>query len=307
MALWTKTSCNTFTLMESSNICVTTDIWQSCPIAGFDSEYGAHDFWTDGTNIYFSHNEIQYVLNKESGAWEQKDWSGLTSFRGHQIWTDGTNIYYSNADLQYVLNKETLTWETKVWNGETAELDGWFIWKDGDNIYHNTQYDFSGDEKINRQYVLNKETDTWETKTWNGLDGFYGGGIWSDGENIYYSWWHDHYIFNRENETWEVKTWDRLPYSPNGIIGKYIWTDGVNIYVNGEIGNNYYSAVLNGNSWDEVSWKGQSAKLDAGEFWTDGNNIFYTNYNSTACLSSEMQMYTRQNGEWVKTGVVTLQ
>ena len=59
-----------------------------------------------------------------------------------------------------------------------TEFDGGRIWTDGENIY------YSGSEG---QYVLNRETSTWESKTWSGVTSIAGEYIWTDGENIYYS------------------------------------------------------------------------------------------------------------------------
>ena len=100
--------------------------------------------WTDGTNIYYSNQSNQYVLNKSTSTWEAKTWSGLTSFDGRSIWTDGDNIYYSSGTSQYVLNKSTSTWTKKTWSGLTS-FAGVAVWTDGDNIYYSNYSD---------QYVL---------------------------------------------------------------------------------------------------------------------------------------------------------
>ena len=63
------------------------------------------------------------------------------------------------------------------------QMYGSHIWSDGDNIYYSY---IDGTYRIN-QYVLDKSTSTWSTKTWNGLSSIDGRNIWADGTNIYYS------------------------------------------------------------------------------------------------------------------------
>jgi hypothetical protein len=53
-----------------------------------------------------------------------------------------------------------------------------YIWTDGDNIYYSDG---------SSQYVFDKASSTWTTKTWNGLASFNGQNIWTDGGHIYYS------------------------------------------------------------------------------------------------------------------------
>ena len=72
-------------------------------LTSFDSSY----IWTDGTHIYYSIFDDQYVLDPATSTWSPKTWSGLTRFAGNSIWTDGTNIYYSSDSSQYVLSSHS--------------------------------------------------------------------------------------------------------------------------------------------------------------------------------------------------------
>ena len=99
-----------------------------------------------------------------------------------------------------------------------------------DNIYYSNG--------IN-QYVLNKATSTWSTKTWNGFTNLEGSYIWTDGDNIYYSDGSYQYVLNKETSTWSAKTWNGLT-NPSAA---YIWTDGENIYYSG--GSSGTQRVLN--------------------------------------------------------------
>ena len=69
--------------------------------------------WTDGTHIYYTHNYYDenlmdtvytnYVLNKDTGEWVEKQWYGVTDFYDSNLWTDGTNVYKSDGGGTHVL------------------------------------------------------------------------------------------------------------------------------------------------------------------------------------------------------------
>lgn len=196
-----------------------------------------NQIWDDGNNIYYSNAIIQYALNKETSTWEAKTWNGeFTRPSKNCIWKDSDKVYYSDGDLQFVLNKETSTWETKTWNGFNPQ--GQYIWKDGNNVYlshKGEEWDFSDPENpiqitINYQYVLDRETDTWIEKDWNGFEPEDSFMIWSDGFNTYYSQ-SDIYqkVLNRKTDTWEDKTW-ASNVTLQFLTGENVWNDGENVY-----------------------------------------------------------------------------
>ena len=202
--------------------------------------------WTDGTNLYYSCNNDQLVLNGD--RWERKTWKGVQRIWGSSIWTDGKNIYYG---CSHVLDGDT--WVSKTWNGCT-NFQGSYIWTDGKNIYCSAR---------TAHYVLNG--DTWEPKTWNGFSKFYGDSVWTDGKNIYCSNNNDQYVLN--GDTWVPKTWNGLtkPY------GGWIWTDGAKFYYSS--GTQQY--VLNGDTWEPKTWNG-CTNFDADMVWTDGTKYYYS-------------------------------
>ena len=157
--------------------------------------------WTDKENIYSScvvyDDPEQYIFNKTTNIWEQKQWTGTKLFQGYNVWSDSENIYYSSENTQYVLNKTTSTWQGKIWKGLTS-FDGQNIWSNGEEIY------YSDGEN---QYVLNKTTSTWQPKVWNGITSFDGANMWTDGENIYYSNGENQYnfIFNLMSTSAKMK------------------------------------------------------------------------------------------------------
>jgi hypothetical protein len=162
--------------------------------------FDARNVWTDGSNIYYSCLIDHYVLNRETSTWETKawnagsfngssiwdsgtyifysggnkqyalvdgkwynagnQWKGLTYFDGQNVWTDGERYYCSAGDQQYVLNG--WTWEPITWNGY-SDVVGRDIWTDGTNFYYSWDGATSSQD---RQYVLNRETNTWEKKVW---------------------------------------------------------------------------------------------------------------------------------------------
>lgn len=277
----TNTSCNTMRLLAlpsgySHSNSFAPKKWQGCsPVA--------KNIWTDGTNIYYSYNSTQYVLDGDT--WVEKTWKGLTNFCGVNVWTDGTNIYYSDtygasAD-QYVLNGDT--WEPKTWSIAKKTLCGAYIWTDGENIYHS--HVGLGDMVLNG--------DTWEEKTGWGAVTVGSGNIWSDGENIYHSEGTTQYYLSKTDDIWYKRTWNEL----TDFNGDDVWTDG----------NNYYykkSHVLNGDTWEEITWNGLSDATSYG-VWTDGTNIYFSQTNSQrVLLPTTAKLYQRvgdsTGGEWVE-------
>ena len=233
-------------------------------LTNFSGEY----IWSDGTNIYYSKDSTQYVLNRLTSTWSAKTWSGLTSFRGDSVWSDGTNIYYSNGSAQYVLNKSTSTWSTKTWTGLTS-FNGNKIWTDGDNIYYS-------DSSTHR--VLDKSTSTWSAKTWSGLSNILGYLIWSDGDNIYSSDGSRQYVLDKSTSTWSTKTWTGL----TNFSGDYIWSDGTNIYYS----NGSAQYVLNKctSTWTKSNWGNKCPYLGV-NIWTDGIYMYDSDGSTQRVLS----------------------
>ena len=134
---------------------------------------------------------------------------------------------------------------------------------DGDNIY------LSDDE--GGQFVLDKSTSTWNTKTWNGYNNIYGECIWTDGDNIYCSYGSDNqYVLDKSTSTWNSKTWNEY----SNISGGYVWTDGDNIYYSRL--NEQYVLDRSTSTWSAKTWSGLS-RIDEGDYiWTDGDNIYYS-------------------------------
>jgi len=74
-----------------------------------------------------------------------------------------------------------------------------YIWFDGSNIYYS-----------NGQYVLDRSTSTWSSKTWSGLSSLNGTCVWTDGKDIYYSNNSTQYVLDKSTSTWYEKAWNGL-------------------------------------------------------------------------------------------------
>ena len=219
---------------------------------------------------------------------------------------------------------EAITWNIPITDDDLINRNMSNIWTDGINIYYSYYT-----ENNNEQYVLNKETLTWEEKTWYGLDGFNGYYVWNFKDNVYYS---DNYVLNKETLTWEEKTWylstgsrgfdsthiftdgtdvflfeytaafilDEETDTFNKLDWNYrtdipnitaVWTDGVNIYWN----DSDDSRVLNKETltWEEKTWTGLTS-FNGRDIWTDGNNIYYSSSSNQYQLDKETSTWTEK-------------
>ena len=233
----------------------------------FDGSY----VWTDGKNIYYSHSEQQYQLDKSTSTWNTKNWGNkLTSFDSTDIWTDGNNIYYSYYLSQYWLNPNNSKWEEITWDGPLTSFQGRYVWTDGEKIYYSLN--------TNQQYYLG-ENNTWESQTWDD-DGFIprsGEYIWTDGKNIYYSNDSQQYQLDKTTSTWNKKTWSGVT---TRFFGQYIWTDGTNIYYSyatpSTTQHHQLIDKING-IWSDKTWNGFT-DFGGRNVWTDGVNVYYSHY-----------------------------
>ena len=268
---------------------VVLDAWDSKTWTGLTSFYGTN-VWTDGTDIYYSANTTQYVLNKSTSTWSTKTWLGRNTISGKRVWTDNYNIYCSEGrNAQYVLNKSTGEWLTKTWLGYDS-VYGEHIWKDDTNIYYS---------RNEYQYVLDKSTDTWVQKSWSGLSTFNGDYVWTDGTNIYFSDASEQYVLNKSTSTWVQKTWTGL----SSFDGNGIWTDGTYIYYSNSSAQ--YVLDKSTSTWSQKSWEGTSS-FHGANIWTDGTTYYCSNYAQQYYATGhvipgpvqELKIHERVNNAW---------
>ncbi len=293
--------------------------------------------WNDGEYVYYSYQDEQYVLDKDTNTWSKKEWKGLESFAGSFIWTDGTNVYYSYNSNNYVLNKQTSVWTRKTWSGLT-KINANNIWTDGTNIYHTEN---------GTHYILDSSTSTWKRKSWSGIgDPYNTYDMWFAGENVYCETIiGDYYKFDKANDKWVEITVTSSSSSGGSSSYSGHWTDGSNAYVgsttvynietntwvdngwtgltsaNGDYiwfdendnmycsnGYTHYSFEKSSKTWSTIEWKGISS-FDNTYIWSTNNNTYYSNGSLQYVLDKETNIWNKKqwngltsiNGSYVWT------
>ena len=80
--------------------------WKGVVANAANSRMYGSNVWTDGTNLYYSSNVANAVIDIKNLTLSEKTWiGGPSSLYGENIWTDGENIYYSKGTEQYVFAK----------------------------------------------------------------------------------------------------------------------------------------------------------------------------------------------------------
>ena len=252
--------------------------WQNLP-----NDISKGDIWQDNDgNIYASNQGLQCKLNKRTFTWEPMFWKGLTSFYRQGIWTDGEKIYYSyedenNNQLNYEL-ENNYTWIPKTWYGlDTLLSDGGYfrggdVWSDGEKMYCSTQFILSGGTTKYYNYVLDPDTSTWSSQTWQGLTNIQTSKLFYYKEQVLYCDGTTYYTLNIGTNNWESHMWpDKID-----ISAKYIWSDGSDYYYLSPYGERY---KLNQTSftWEPITWTGlDDISNPTGQLiWHFDNNVFY--------------------------------
>ena len=170
--------------------------------------------------------------------------------------------------------------KTKTWSGLTS-FYSYYIWTDGKEIYYSNG---------SQQYVLNKATSTWETKTWMGINTstelpyFRGDFIWTDGTNIYFS--RDNIQKVLGSSQWSAKTWN----GEKKPSGDCIWTDGKTIYHSGGT-TDQWELNIDTSTWTAKTWNGGTIG-GSSAIWTDGKDIYWSNTNGTNDLHYVLDLET---------------
>lgn len=253
--------------------------WQNLP-----NDISKGDIWQDNDgNIYATRESLQCKLNKQTLTWEAIQFTGLTSFYRQGIWTDGKKIYYSyegenNNQLNYELT-DNYTWIPKTWYGlDTLLSDGGYfrggdVWSDDEKIYCSTQFILSGGTTKYYNYVLNPDTSTWSSQTWEGITNIQTTKLFYYKEQFLYCDSTAYYTLNIGTNKWTRHIW-----RPNGIdiSAKYIWSNGSDYYYLSPYGERY---KLNQTSftWEPITWTGlDDISNPTGQLiWHFDNNVFY--------------------------------
>lgn len=240
-------------------------------------------------------NTVTFMANGEEYSTQEVSYNKYASdvevsltgytFNGWSLTENGETIALSTTPIitdttfYALLNgKGFTTWEEKTWYGDydASYLTAENIWTDGENVYCTTP--------MWETYILNKETSTWQEKTWNVM--IQGNYTWSDGEDIYYSFGEGkQYILNKETSTWQEKVW----YGYQPASSKHIWTDGESIYYSNDINRQY---ILNKetSTWEAITWNGV-ANIQGEDTWTDGENTYYFDGHDNFILHKETKTW----------------
>ena len=198
-----------------------------------------------------------------------------TTNGGNNSGNDDTNTSDDNGgnnDSKSVLT----TVVPKTWDID-RDFEGNYTWTDGENVYLSLG---------NYNYILDKETSTWNKKTWNGYSYILGDKIWTDGNNIYLSNNQYQYVLDKSTSTWNKKTWSGL----NSFDGSQIWNDGENIYYSQ--GSNQYVLNKETLTWETKLWTGENPTR--GDIWTDGNDIYYSHGTEQYVLDKATSTWNRK-------------
>lgn len=285
--------------------------WQNLP-----NNISRSDIWQDNDgNIYATREIFQYKLNKQTLTWEAIQFTGLQSFYRNGIWTDGKTMYYSgsiwNSDksewenVNYELT-DNYTWIPKTWKGledtlikDGGGLRGGDIWTDGEKIYFSTQLILSGGTTKYYNYVLNSDTSTWSTQTWEGINNIQTGKLFHYKDQVLYcvlfdsnkqNFTTEYYTLNIGTNRWTKHNW------PDGIYINPldIWSDGNDYYYSSQdpfIDNLINNYKLNQTSftWEPITWTGlEDIDIPTGRLiWHFDNNVFYGFTKRLAIVNSD--------------------
>lgn len=136
-----------------------------------------YDVWTDGTNLYYSHGNTQWVYDSENNKWLDKIWYNET---GNQVTFNGRDVIKIN-DVYYI----SLGYVVYSWTGSgrftrvESSIYSWpddfdCVWTDGTDVYYSLFNDTTNIAK------WDATQNTFVAQTWNSYP-VYGDKVWSYG------------------------------------------------------------------------------------------------------------------------------
>lgn len=244
---------------------------------------------TENITIYgmFS-NTVTFIVNNEEYITQKVSYNKYAtdieikqvgySFEGWALSNGGETVSVSEIPITKdttfyttLVSKQLNDLEECSWSG-IDYFDGTDVWNGSEDVYYSNG---------SQQYVLNKDTRTWEEKIWYGLEGyiFDGSHVWTDSENFYFTAsyltgddWHQvnaNFILNEETSTWSPINMGELSIHS---IANFRWTDGENFYVSNQ--DEQYIFNKESKVWIPKVWYGLEKFSNTG-IWTDGKNVYY--------------------------------
>lgn len=226
----------------------------------FDGNLSA--IWNIGDETFYSYNDKQLKLNKNTNVFEPFEWGGLNNFRANYIWRNGNDIYLTVDSYTYKLDTTTYTWNIANEISGSMLISPANIWSFGDKIFSSNNYS---------HYEFNKETLSWESVTFTGLgtNGFNGSKIFVSGDYAYLILTSS-YQYRLSLDSYEWEQIQISGYNLNNIDNIVIYKDyvlllsgGCNFYFDSE--NMIFNSLL---------MKTDSIYYTGADFWTDGTNLY---------------------------------
>ncbi len=269
------------------------DTWTMITHNGLpDSLYG-DDFWTDGTNWYYSGyvdvDSSWYHYVRRGDVWETITWtdgygrSMEERLQGYYIWNYNGDTYYWD---QYKLNPETMTFDSVYWPSSISETN-FDPFVAGSNVIFaegtGTYVVYDGDEAV-----------SYSCGVLDYIPNFSGECVWTDGVDTYYS---DpvfgHFVL--DGSTWKPKKWQGHSVLNNysAVDGTHFWSDGVNLYA---FTNAYprVNLIFNKTTGEWENDNNNSLSADSRDLWTDGIDVYLS--------STVSKNYVRNGATWEDIG-----
>ena len=246
--MWQKPSSITYPylFMSNNNALYNKDInvewtWTSGTPGPVSNPQGQY-YWSDGTNLYYSDNNNQYVYtgseldNYDSTKWVSK--SNWPNIYGNDIIKINGELYALNSTSgSYLYNSSTDTWSPFTITGAGSGMKGDTIWTDGTDIYWNIS-----DDTIR---VLDQIDLSWGSNIIINITNSNAYYYWTDGTDVYYSNGNTQRVWDKANRNWVVKTWSGL----TNFNGNEVFYYNGDIYVRSAVSSNYPIYKLSNGTW----------------------------------------------------------
>lgn len=246
------------------------------------------------------------------------------SFKKYTVTSDVVLVLDMTTDNAWVATNDILP---------ISAFNGSYVWNHGNNTYYSNG---------SSQYVLDKTTNVWQPKTWNGLPSFFSGyNVWTDGTNYYYSNSSTQYVLS--GDTWSPVTWNGLTsfsaknvwnigtkyYYSSGTThyeltnkstytwstktwtglssfnGEDVWTDGVNVYCSTSRNiSSHYKLNTASSTWSTMTWNGQT-NFKGSDVWTDGTSYYASNRDPNANVNLVLDVATQTWSKMTWNGDMT--
>jgi len=153
--------------------------------------------------------------------------------------------------------------------------------------------------------VLDETTDTWETKTWSGLNVFSGQNVLIINNKAYFIAGSSIYSLDEATDTWEsheVKGYSYID-SDGGVcvetlssyISSYVWVCGDTVYYDG--GNSHYILNLDTYTLEEKNVWNVDFDLSGIYVWVYNGKAYYSNDKLQYVFDASLNVWVENNGK----------